>query len=382
MEIITNAEIVILAKELTKIEDPRRTTNTRYPLAEVIFTVLCGLMAGQNSWYLMKVFAELQLNWMREYYPFKHGIASHDTLNRVISLLSAECFEELLSSIGERKLVVEAIHQPTISIDGKGIARSATVKEQQTNHKAGGRTCTLIANAYCHELGMCIGQKSDDNMGKEKKLVEALLDKLSIRNALVIADAGNLSTTIVKKIRAGAADYLLAVKGNNKLTKAYIMNTFAKGGEAIEVNEMEEKNRGRTEKRTCCVLPVKKTDTIATKWEGIQSIVKIERSRTIRDKESKETSFYISSIAANAAVLQYKIRQHWGIENKLHWVLDVIMQEDDCSSRAKNCAGNLAALRRMVLAIYKSIPDERSYKAKMLNFVADAGFRNTVLKYL
>lgn len=382
MEIITNAEIALLSKEVSKIEDPRRAIITRYPLAEVIFTVLCGMMAGQNSWYLMKLFGELQLNWMREYYPFKHGIASHDTLNRVISLLPPECLEGLLSSISERKLVIGAINEPTISVDGKGIARSATVKEQQTKHKAGGKTCTLIANAYCHELGICIGQKSDDNMGKEKKLVEALLDTLPIENALVIADAGNLSIAIVKKIRARGADYLLAVKGNNKLSKAYIIDAFAQEEVAIAFNKTEERSRGRVEKRTCWVLPVEQTDWIAKKWAGIQSIAKIERSRITGGKESTETAFYISSKGADAAVMQHKIRQHWGIENKLHWVLDVIMQEDACSSRANYCAANLAALRRLVLAIYKNIPGKISTKGKMLNFVTDAKFRDIVLKSL
>lgn len=382
MEIITNAEIAFLSRELTSIEDPRRSAIIRYPLCEVIFTVFCGLMAGQNSWLLMSEFGKLHLDWMRGYFPFKNGVASHDTLNRVVSLLPPDCLESILASFGKRKLVMEAHSQPTVSLDGKGIARSATVKEQQTKQSANGRTCTLIANAYCHELGICIGQKSGDNMGKEKMLITALIDTLPLQGALVIADAGNLSKNIVERISAVGADYLLAVKGNNQLTKEYIIDAFNMETEKLQTVQSEERNRSRTEKRICYALPVQETDRLFKKWAGIKSIAKIDRSRTVGDKTSKETAYYISSQAADAAVLHHKIRQHWGIENKLHWVLDVIVQEDACSSRTKNCAANLAALRRLVLGIYQNIPEKKSHKVKMLHFATNSTFRDAIFKTL
>jgi predicted transposase YbfD/YdcC len=323
----------------------------------------------------------LNIDWLRQFYPFKRGIPSHDTLNRVFHLIPLESTEYILRSIASLDMNIDidmANIRKLISIDGKSLARSATIKDLQTPKANGGKTCKVMVNAYCHNNGLCIMQKTTELGGEQKSVLE-VLDEIPVTDNIILLDAGNTAASIVDKIWDKRGYYVIALKAN-------CIESFNKAKELFEKRRAEtiltvtkERSKGRDETRQCSVLNVEAESVLTKKWTGICSLVEMVRTRKVGTKETTETMYYISSMKQKDVDYQYIIRTHWGIENKLHWRLDVILKEDYSKNRIKNCAANLAAIRRIALNALQRDIDKISTPIKMAKFRFNPEYRNYIL---
>ena len=374
---VKNKEIDNLCAIMSSVKEPRKARIVLYPLEEVLLTTLLGFLSGCTSWEEKRINGMLNIDWLRNFYPFKRGIASHDTLNRIFHLIPSESTEYMLNRMVKLSIKDDKTGK-LISIDGKCLAGSATIKDLQTSKADGGQTCKLIVNAYCHDDGLCIEQKATE-LGGERDGVLEVLDKISVAGNIILLDAGNTTSSIVDKIQEKKGDYVITLKANCKESFNKAKELFQTRREEAILTLTKERSKGRGETRQCSVLNVESESVLTKKWTGICSLIEMVRTRKIGEKESTETMYYISSMKQKNIDYQYIIRSHWGIENKLHWRLDVIFKEDASKNRIKNCAVNLAAIRRIALNIFQRDIDKVSTPIKMVKFRFNLEYRNYIL---
>jgi predicted transposase YbfD/YdcC len=355
-------------ESLSRIEDPRLKSFVTYPLPEILLGAVVGTVCGAEDWEEIELVCEERLDFLRGYLPYDHGIPSHDTFERVFDALDGQLFADCFAAwVGS---IIGAV-KGVVAIDGKTI-RGAT--------QAGGAEKALhILSAFAHESGMVIGQRCVDGKSNEITAIPLLLNTLDIAGTLVTLDAMGAQKTIARAILDKKADYLLALKGNQSSLHEDVKLFFADAelSKTCAVTTTTDHGHGRVEERVCRV-----TDDIAwlkeqhPEWVGLRSIVAITSTRT--DKKTKvtttETRFYITSLAADAARILAATRAHWGIENSLHWMLDVIMGEDACQTRKKNAALNLASARKWALGLLKKHPAKMPIKRKIKKAALNASF--------
>lgn len=378
MGLLSNGDISRMTGFIDTIKDTRSNRTKSYPLNEILFVVLCGILSGQKSWYTITLYAQMNFAWFQKYYRFDNGIASHDTYNRVISLLDKAELERLLLDIS-CCFTLESGHRRVISFDGKAIARSASISDLQKKISDGGRMCDVTVNAFDHGLGICIGQNSSQIMGKEKQLARDLMERLALKDALITLDAGHASEETAAHIIDQGAAYILCIKDNNSASVAAIEEAFSQTESIISTHQTQEKQRGRKEVRTCCVINAIGKTAMTKKWRNIAQYIQLVRQRTVAGKTSVEKVYYISSSVMQAADYLHYIRQHWGIENKLHWVLDVIFREDASQARIGNAAANLATIRRIACSLLARDTKKSTNVAKILQFCLSGEYRDKIL---
>lgn len=308
---------------------------------------LCAVLCGADSWVDVAEWAEDNEAWLKRYLVLEHGTPSHDTFGRVFRLLDAKVFEAGFREwIGSLAGAVTGV----IAIDGKTACGS----------KDGHNTALHTISAYATASGLCLAQEHTRGKGNEIPAIKALLDTLALKGCIVTIDAIGCQTGIAQKILDRGGDYLLAVKDNQE-TLANALREFFAEGEAsgfgsLPVGRYEtvEKDHGRIEtRRALWVSDLSWLDkNIRAHWPKLAGIGMIERQRDINGTVSMERAFYIGSQGVTTATSFAKAaRSHWGIENSLHWVLDVTFREDHCRVRKDNAPHNFAALRKLALAL-------------------------------
>ena len=323
------------------IEDPRVERTKSYPLTDVMFLVLCAVLCGVESWRGVEDFGEDRLDWLRKYLPFENGIPSHQTVGRIISLLKGDCvtkaFVQFMASI------FSCHEDEIIALDGKTLRRSFD--------KASGQKPLHILNAWAINAGVSLGQVKVDQKTNEITAVPELLDMLDIRHATIVADAMNTQKAIAKKIIVSEADYALPVKGNHKQLEEDIEHEF----DTQPVNEKDknifletvEKAHGRIEIRRYSILSAAFLDQ-RKDWAGLKNIGKVLNETFHDGKKSTEIRYFLLSFDGVERFAQ-TVRGHWGIENRLHWVLDVTFGEDDCRVRKDHAPENFSTIRKLAL---------------------------------
>ena len=340
--------------------DPRIVRHRKYPLLEILFLCVSAGLCGYQEWEEIAAFGRLKLPWLRTYLPFRAGIPSHDTLNRVLQLLDPRAFERCFVQWSTRTLVLPSGTQ--LCFDGKRLRRSATAQQQQTAHAAGGRSAVHLLNAWCDEVGGCLGQYQTGDKNNEVSALPALLELLDVRGCVVSADAGFGHRCVATALQQAGADYLLALKGNQANLLASTQHAFqtaAPDAVAFAKEAPEPPRHGRLEERQCRLLPAHVLpEAQRAAWPGLTTLVEVQsyRKQVLSGVEQTETRYYLSSLAASPETFQHLVRRHWRIENNLHWVLDVVLGEDASRKRAGHAAANYAAIRKMVLRLLRDQP--------------------------
>lgn len=366
------------------LEDARGGPSIQYPLIEIIFLTVCSVLSGYSDWDEMVDFGEAKLAWLRQYLPYKNGIPSHDTLNRVMGMIDHRAFEQCF--VNWATMSIELPKGVVISLDGKKLRSSATKQEQQTAHKEGGKSAVHLVEAWCGAFQMCLAQYKTADKSNEIKAIPVILDWLALKGCVVTIDAMGCQHLIASKIVGKEADYILALKGNQEGLCLAVAEAFDKAGVDEGLASFfahSERGHGRLEKRSCRVLPAQNIPWWGNPqdWTGLKTIVEICSERTILASGQKQTEkrYYISSLANNAEDMCRKIREHWNIENQLHWTMDVILREDDCRKRSRNAAQNFGLIRRTALNILKSHPEKISVKRKMNKCAMSDDYRESLL---
>jgi predicted transposase YbfD/YdcC len=339
----------------------------------VLITSLCGA----DDWFTIEMLARSMKDWIARFVDVSSGIPSAHTIERVLSLISPEAMEktlvDVMSILKERK-------EGIISFDGKTLRGTAD--------RNVGKKAIHLLNAWSIENGICIGQRKVDGKSNEITAMPELMDLLDLSGAIITADALNTQKEIAKKTIEKGADYVLPVKGNHKGLLEDIELLFKdaqeQGFKGIDGDQYEtlEKSRGRVEKRLYYSIDAEDLPD-REKWMGMRSLGMVIRERTERDKSTKETVFYISSCEVDAQLLGRSVRNHWQVENDLHWSLDVVLREDKLRYRHEIGARNLAAIRKIILGALGKDKSRKCGKAnKRILAAGDPLFREEILKNL
>lgn len=366
-----------IVEYFASIEDPRIERSRLHPLDSVLVLTLCAVVCGAESFVAIEHFGRSRESWLRTFLDLPHGIPSHDTLGRIFAYLHSEKLEQAFRQWAAA--VSELTKGEVVAIDGKTLRRSF--------QQASSGVFVHMVSAWAAKNRLVLGQVKTDEKSNEITAIPRLLQLLNIHDCLVTIDAMGCQKDIAQAVLDAKADYMLAVKGNQPTLADAITGTFEQAlADPDFVNddnffETENKGHGRTETRRCWTLDVDaECGAPFDQWPGLQSIVLLESHRTLATKTSVERRYYITSRKRfKASDALAASRSHWGIENELHWTLDVAFREDDCRIRAGHAAENFAVIRHIALNLLKAATGPRGKKLGVFNKRLAAGWNE---KYL
>lgn len=352
------------------VPDPRRQGgNLLYPLEELMFLTISGVICGLEDWVHISEFGKDQLSWLRKYFPYKNGIASHDCLGAVFSNLDTDLFGQAFIKWTES--LSEQTKGEVISIDGK------RVRGSYDTHS--GKAAIHIVSAFASMNGLVMGQVKCADKSNEITAIPELLDLISIKGCLITIDAMGCQKKIAEKIIDNEAHYILSLKANQEELYEEVKKAF-KFMPPQQNDEQISTGHGRVEKRYCEIISDLRFIDEAFKWKGIKSIVRIhaKRHHKLNQKEEEEYRYYITSIS-DAKKINQAVRLHWGIENQLHWVLDVQFSEDRSRKRAGRMPQNFGLITKMAINLIKQNPIKGSIKVKRMKAAWNQTFRQQLL---
>lgn len=354
------------------LQDPRLLARTSHNLFEVIFIAVCGYICGANSWAGIHEFALERERWLRQWLELKNGLPSCVTYWRVLSQLNPSAFQACFRSWAD-SLLGENKH---IAIDGKQLRGV----HDPNNSKAS----LILVSAWATECSLLLGQVKTDVKSNEITAIPKLLEMVCVKNCLVSIDAIGCQVEIAKKITGLGGDYLLALKGNQgtleKDVALYFDDALKSDWKGInyEGTSSTEKGHGRIEERKAFLIKKINWLTQRSSWSKIKGIILITSARTIKGKTTEEKRYFITSASLNIEELALAVRRHWGIENGLHWCLDVGFREDRQVAQKTNLAENLAVLRRIAFNYLRQEKSNLSIENKRLK----AAMSTTYLEHI
>lgn len=369
-----------LLKHFESLDDPRVDRTKRYPLIEIIFLIISATISGCEGWKSVRDFGVMKLDWLKQFLPYENGIPVDDTIARVMRRLNTKQFEACF--ISWMRDVAKTTEGDVVAIDGKTLRRSYD--------SAAEKSAIHMVSAWSSANGVVLGQEKTAEKSNEITAIPELLNSLAIKGCIVSIDAMGCQKEIAKQIVAKKADYLLALKGNQGNLHDDVKSFFSIAQEEnfknIECDFYEENDtgHGRIETRRAHVIDVKKYKKhfpTASEWKKLTSIVMIESERNGGHFKTKDTRFYISSCQPSAKLLLDASRKHWGIENSLHWTLDVTFREDESRIRKEASPENYAIFRHIALNIIrKDTSVEASLKRKRHMAALNDKFRTTLIR--
>jgi predicted transposase YbfD/YdcC len=351
---------VSLRHHFAGLSDPRSDRSRRHELLDIIGIALCAVIAGAESWPAVEAYGRAKRDWLARWFRLPNGIPSHDTFRRVFCLLDPEAFQRGFAAWVAALAECGVGSRQTVPIDGKAARRSG--------RRGRGIAPLHLVSAWAGANRVTLGQVAVEDKSNEITAIPRLLELLDVSGALVTIDAMGCQQEIAAKIVAGGGDYILAVKENQPHLHADIDARFTEAletdfaGLEYSVARTEEVNRGREEVRECHVIAHPEELRDAGLWAGLTAICMVLSHRVVAGVESIECRYYIGSFVGTAREYLDAIRGHWGIENSLHWVLDVVFREDDSRHHAGHSGENLALLRRLAISLLRQ---ERSSDASL-----------------
>lgn len=376
------ADLSRLVDVFSSVPDPRMERTRRHDLVDILVIALLSVLCGAESFVDMEDFGLAKEEWLKEHLGLLHGIPSHDTFARVLSRVGpgalSRCLSTLLATMKENATALSPSTTEVIAIDGKTLRRSYdTAKGQSALH---------LVSAWANAARLVLGQVAVDTKSNEITAIPALLDLLDVKGCVVTLDALGCQKAIAEKIVEKGGDYALALKANQGLffedVRMYLEDAHQEGFRDVPhtFHETTDYGHGRTETRRCWV--VTQMDWLKERhpeWAKLSSMVLVESVRTEGHKTSTERRLYISSLGNGAKEMLSVVRAHWGIENSLHWVLDVVFGEDLCRVRKDHAAENLAILRHLALNLVRS---DTTSKSSLRLRRKRAGWDNNYLQFL
>ena len=346
-----------------------------YPLAEILLLVLCGTLAGAEDFVEIRRWGMMNLDFLRRLLPYAGNIPSHDTLNDTINALDGElfgqCFSEWVEGLREAEPDI-------IAIDGK--------TSRRTHDRGNGRNPLHLVSAWASRQRLVLGQQACEAKSNEITAIPLLLDRLALTGALVTIDAMGCQTRIAQKILDKGADYLLAIKENWPSLYSEIERHFKdmapSDGDRFETTDGEH---GRIEARRHVVshdvawMSSDRRFPGEPRFPGLKAIAMVEAEVERNGKISRERRYYLSSIPLDAKLFARAVRCHWHIENRLHWVLDVVFHED--LNRLRSGAGpqNMATVRHIALNLLRAAKDKHSLKVRRKSAAWDTAYLQTII---
>ena len=367
------AELSIL-HHFRKLKDPRRVHRRLHLLNDIVVIAICATIAGAQDWQEIVTFGHKRLDWLKRFLKLPHGIPSHDTFERVFDLINPQVFQACFRSWVE--VLRDVLSIKHVAIDGKTLRSSGT----------GGLKALHLVSAWATEQQLSLAQVACAEKSNEITAIPQLLELLDVKGAIVTIDAMGCQKAIAQKIVAQEGDYVLTVKNNQPNLLTDIQQSLAEASEKGFVGlesdsyETRAKGHGREEYRSYLVLHQTGGIRNAQEWSGLTTIGMCYSERTVNGVRSEELRYFIGSRKAKARVYAQALRNHWGIENALHWQLDVTFDEDDNRVTKRNGAENLALLRRLTLCLLKAHPEKLSIAKKRFAAALDTQFLEEVLR--
>jgi len=362
-----------LVAHLSQVPDPRIDRRKDHDLIDVLVIAVCTLLCAGESFNDMEDFGKAKFDWFKTFLGLRNGIPSHDTFNRVFAALDPQqfldCFLRWTQSLRQ------AVPQEIVALDGKALRRALN-KDQSVKY---------VVSAWAESNGLVLGQLKVADKSNEITAVPELLRVLELSGCIVTIDAMGCQKKIAKEIVEADADYVLALKGNQETVhqevKSFLDATLveqqtrrpagaklSKAAATLATLETVEKDHGRFEIRR--YYQSEQLDWFADrpKWEGLRSVGMVESVRQMEGKTTVERRYYLASLPLGVETFARAVRSHWGVENKVHWVMDVCFGEDQSRARAGYAAENLATLRRLALNLLKREKSKkRGIRGKQLN---------------
>lgn len=355
-----------------EIPDPRIDRSKKHELLDIIMISLCAVLAGADGWEAIHDFATVKESWLKTFLKLNSGTPSADTIRRVISRINPQEFERSFSAwVSDVRTKVRGV----VAIDGK------TVK----NKKA--ESPLHLVSAWSNQnQGICLGQIATESKSNEITAIPCLLDALDVAGCLITIDAIGCQKEIAQKIVDSKADYCLAVKSNHPTLYKQIESFFADANGSLMGNVkqtfQQNKGHGRHEIRVAYLSQKRKELPKLSEWPNIKQFGMILSKRTAGENSTVQKRYFITSSSMSAKDLMTSVRSHWGIENQLHWVLDVVFKEDGNRILKDHGQQNLSVLRRISINLINQDKSKLSKKRRMFRMAMDATYMKKVLGYL
>lgn len=367
---VDTEEILEISKHFGKLEDPRSHVNRKHLLGDVMVICVCGVLSGCDGPIAIGEWAKAKVDWLKEHLELPGGIPSHDTIGRLLMALRPSSFQECFSAwvaalveARERSLR-EDTEDPSLqkyrhlAIDGKTLRRS---------HDQGkGWGALHLVSAWAVDCGVSLGQLATAEKSNEITAIPALLEQVQLKGTVVTIDAAGCQKEIAAKIIDGHGDYCLALKGNQGNLYAAVGTWIEEQMDAdfagcrVETFEYEEKKHGREDHYAYYQFEAPKDLAGQAEWKKLKTVGVAVRSSRRGEKTTEDVRYYINSLPLNVKLFAKTVRGHWGIENSLHWCLDVTFREDDCRIRERNMTDNVAWLKRFSISLLKQMKDKLS----------------------
>jgi len=364
---------ISIIQHFSELEDPRADDERKkHELLDIVVMAILGVICGAEDWVNISEFGKAKEDWFRQFLKLPNGVPSHDTFRRVFSLLSPEKFVGVFSKWVSA--LSEATDGEIVAIDGKTLRGSFD--------RASDKAALHVVNAWSCANGLVLGQVEVDGKSNEITAIPKLVEILELSGCTVTIDAMGCQKDIAEQIRDEGADYVLALKGNHgdlyEDVKLYFeshkSNDFAdfKG----EKHETVDGDHGRIETRRYYLETDIEWSGADAVWKDLAGFGMVEATREVNGKVSTETRYYLTSLTGSAEELARAVRNHWQVENSMHWVLDVAFREDDCRTRDRRAAQNFSLLRKIALNLLKN---EKSVKVGVKGKRLRAGWDNQYL---
>jgi predicted transposase YbfD/YdcC len=357
------------------LEDPRIERNKRHELIDIIVLSVCAVCSGANGWEGIEEFGHAKLEWLRKYVPLKNGVPSHDCINYVLARLSAEHFRECFMSW--TKSVMESCPGEIIALDGKTARGSLDRKnDKKPLH---------MVSAWACEQRLVLGQEAIDEKSNEITAIPKLLKLLEIKGCIITIDAMGCQHTITDQVIEQEGDYVIGLKGNqghlHEAVEDFFTVAYESDFKGVSHDYIEEvdKDHGRFEIRRYWVSDELITLPKAASWSGLCSIGMVERECTKAGITSTERRYFINSIEPDAKLFAKAVRGHWGVENPLHWRLDVIFGDDASRIKKDNGAAVLTSLRHLCMNLFEQETSKISLAKKKRKAAWNDTFREKVV---
>ena len=357
-----------------KLKDPRRPHRRLHLLQDIIVIALCAVIAGAQDWQEIETFGRKRRDWLKRLLKLPNGIPSHDTFERVFNRLKPHAFQACFRNWVQA--IQESLSIKHVAIDGKTLRGSGTAELGPLH----------LVSAWATAQHLSLGQVAVAAKSNEITAIPVLLELLDVEGALVTIDAMGCQKAIAEKIIEQGADYVLVVKDNQQNLLTDIQDALVRAAEADfaglehDTYETRERGHGRDEYRRYSVLHSTAGLRQVDEWKGLTSIGMCFSERKVAGVTSEEIRYFIGSRKASAKVYGKALRNHWGIENSLHWQLDVVFGEDNNRVTRRNAAENLALLRRLTISLLKAHPAKLSIAKKRFAAALDPDFLDEILQ--
>jgi predicted transposase YbfD/YdcC len=369
------AEKPRIIEHFSSLTDPRILLKTRHKLIDIIVITLCAVLAGADEWTEIAEFGRIKEKWFRTFLELPFGIPSHDTFGRVFSMIRPEEFEKCF--LDWVRAAFQTIAPQVIAIDGKTLRHSY----DRSSNKA----AIHMVSAWATENRLVLGQVKTEEKSNEITAIPELLRVLALKGCIVTIDAMGCQREIVKQIVEQEADYVISLKGNqgtlHKEVELLLQSAKENGFKDLshDTCETTDGEHGRIEIRRFTTTGEVDWFEDKSKWGKLTSFGMVESERQIGDKTTRDTRYYISSLPSDAKTFAQASRGHWGIENGLHWCLDIAFREDESRIRIGHAATNLGIIRHFALNLIKQ---DKSRKVGVKASRKRAGWDETYLHRL